>query len=100
MEQSKQFTKTLYITFNESQQLSEITSMLTSKFNADNFPYSPHLSLLYSSTSKKNRNMLLKNIVLPFNHIAFDVVKFIEAHIPIESNCDVENWKTIYELQM
>lgn len=44
--------------------------------------------------------MLVKNIVLPFNHIAFDVVKFIEARIPIKSNCDVKNWKTIYELQI
>ncbi len=100
LKHSSEFTKTLYISFGESPKLLEITSKINKQFKHGISSYDPHLSLLYSSTQKNNRKKLAENIIIPIEHILFDKVKLIEAHIPVESNNDVNSWRIINEIQL
>lgn len=100
LKHSSEFTKTLYITFGDSRKLLETTSKINKQFKSGISSYDPHLSLLYASTQKKNIEKLAKNIIIPIERVLFDKVKFIEAHIPVESNNDINSWKTIHEIQL
>jgi 2'-5' RNA ligase len=92
IDQSTQYTKTLFVRLEETGEL----RALRRSFASDLKPtYDPHISLLYRTLPEARRVELARSSLLPFATIAFDALALIRAPEPTASRADVEAWETI-----
>jgi 2'-5' RNA ligase len=92
IDQTAQFTKTLFVRLEESDEL----RALRRSFTCDPpDTYDPHISLLYRTLPGARRVELARSFDLPFSTIAFDAVALIRAPNPTLSRADVETWEIV-----
>lgn len=98
---SEQFTKTLFVEFAESPQLSAVSNALKRLSSARReYELKPHLSLIYQHLSEAEKRAPAQKITIPFSEVAFDEIKVISgpAHTTLPS--DVESWRIIHSYKL
>lgn len=91
------FSKTLYVHFNPSFQLSHLMERLVATIsNAQPRPRDPHLSLLYHHLDTATKQTLIDAIVLPQTTIRFNQVQVIAASQNFETQAHVTSLRCIH----
>lgn len=96
VDQSEEFTKTLFVHFESSSELPQLDEMIRqSAHDSSQYEIKPHLSLLYKRMSAINRCDLAALITVPFSEISFDALQAIRCVSPTQSAADVEAWQFV-----
>ena len=97
---SDQFTKTLFIEFTESDELSRLSRALKGlSTKHDDYELKPHLSLLYANVSTEIREHFARNIPIP-SRIRFDRMKAILTRGSTQTPEDVKSWRVVAEARL
>jgi 2'-5' RNA ligase len=93
---TEEFTKTLFVQFQQNSTLRQISESLRSfSKTPSNFTLNPHLSLIYKHLSQDIKKELTTKIDLPKSEILFNEVRVISISSKVETREDVENWGLI-----
>ncbi len=93
---SDEFTKTVFVQFEPSAELSRLSAALQQESALhDEYQLSPHLSLIYKKMSRDARVDVATSVRLPFTEVLFDCAKAIVFPTPIRSREDVEAWRVV-----
>jgi hypothetical protein len=93
---SDEFTKTVFVRFEASAQLSRLSRALQQASTShDEYQLDPHLSLIYKEMTPETRVEVAASIKLPFTEVLFDSAKAIVCPTPIRSRQDVEAWRLV-----
>lgn len=95
-DQSKEFTKTLFVEFAMTAQLRQLTEVFRNAAqDSSQYELKPHLSLLYKKMAAKTRRDLAASIKVPIWEVTFDAIKAVRCISPTQSRTDVETWRII-----
>ncbi len=90
------FTKTLFVQFQPSAILSQISETLRlSSRQPSDFSLNPHLSLIYQHLSEEIKKNLTTSMSLPKTEVFFNEVRAITTSERAQKREDVESWKVI-----
>ena len=93
---SEKFTKTLFVEFADSPQLSAISESIKRLSSAPReYELKPHLSLIYKDLSEAEKRALAQTITIPFSEVAFDEIKAITGPAQTSTREDVEAWRVV-----
>jgi 2'-5' RNA ligase len=93
---SDEFTKTVFVRFEQSPELSRLKCALQqASAGHDEYNLNPHLSLIYNEMSRDDKIAIATSIHLPFTEILFDCAKAVISPARIESREDVEAWRVV-----
>ena len=93
---SDEFTKTVFVRFEQSPELSRLKCALQQASTGhDDYDLNPHLSLIYNEMSRDDKIAIATSIHLPFTEIVFDCAKAIISPTPVRSREDVEAWRVV-----
>jgi 2'-5' RNA ligase len=96
IDQSDEFTKTLFVDFPMSAELRKINDMIRTAANdSSQYELNPHLSLLYKNLAAPIRRELAAEINVPLFEVTFDAIKAVRCVSPTESGADVEAWHVV-----
>ena len=96
IDQSDEFTKTLFVDFPVRAELQKINSIVRQATNdSSHYQLKPHLSLLYKNLAAPTRRELAASINVPFSEVTFDAIKAVRCVSPAESGADVEAWHVV-----
>jgi putative hydrolase of the HAD superfamily len=98
LDHTRNFTKTLFIQFQESE-------IARSMFNAikerserpTNYVLNPHLSLLYKAIPVAAQAELCQTLDVPNGLYSFDRLRVIETEIPLNRPDQIKRWRTVFE---
>ncbi|MEO8892486.1 MAG: cyclic phosphodiesterase-like protein [Coleofasciculaceae cyanobacterium] len=91
------FTKNLFVQFQQSSILSQISETLRSCAKIpSNFTLNPHLSLIYQHLNEEIKKELITKISLPKSEVLFNEVRVISTSHKVETREDVEMWKLLF----
>ena len=93
---SDQFTKTLFVQFNQSEPLTRITETMRrlSAFPSA-YELNPHLSLLYKHMPSDEKQSLARSLQLPMSEVSFDAVWAVESEGSMREAGDVKGWRVV-----
>ncbi len=96
IDQSEQFTKTLFVEFAVTAELRQLNELIRNTAH-DSFQYQlkPHLSLLYKRMAAETRLDLAASIKVPLREVTFGAIKAVRCISPTQSRADVEAWRVI-----
>ena len=98
IDQSGEFTKTLFVQFVMTAELGKINGIIRHSANdSSHYELKPHLSLLYKSLPAATRSELAASITVPFSELTFGAIKAVRCVSPTESRADVEAWRVVGE---
>jgi hypothetical protein len=93
---SDEFTKTVFVRFEASAQLSRLSRALQhASALPDEYQLNPHLSLIYKEMTPETRVEVAASIQVPFTEVLFDSAKAVVCPTPIQSREDVEAWRVL-----
>jgi hypothetical protein len=93
---SNEFTKTLFVRFEDNVALQEINGSLRRAAELSRAQLrDPHVSLLYKRMPRSAKSELASTIRLPFMEVTFDSLKAVRCHSPTQTAADVESWRTV-----
>ncbi len=92
---SEQFTKTLFVQFEQSDVLKKLAETIRVRTNGERSVIDPHLSLLYKRLPKQAKRNLAGSIRLPFQEVAFDSICAMRCVSPTRNAADVRAWKLV-----
>lgn len=96
IEHSGVFTKTLFVQFQESLVLKELSHRLKSLSKSeDTYVLNPHLSLIYAPLGKEVRDSLSKTILPLSETLEFDEIVAVSCPERVENKEDVLCWKVL-----
>ena len=96
IDQSDEFTKTLFVDFPVRAELRKINGIIRQAANDwSQYELKPHLSLLYKNLAAPNRCELAASINVPLAEVTFDAIKAVRCFSPAESSADVEAWHVV-----
>ena len=96
IDQSDEFTRTLFVDFPVSAELRMINDMIREGANdSSQYELNPHLSLLYKNLAAPIRRELAASINVPFSEVTFDAIKAVRCVSPTKSRADVEVWHVV-----
>jgi len=96
IDQSDEFTKTLFVQFAMSAELRKINDMIReAATDSSRYELNPHLSLLYKNLAAAPRRELAASIDVPFSEVTFDAIKAVRCVSPAESGAEVEAWQVV-----
>ena len=96
IDQSDEFTKTLFVQFAISAKLRKINGIIRQAANdSSQYELNPHLSLLYKNLAAPTRRELAASINLPLSEVTFDAIKAVRCVSPTESGADLEVWHVV-----
>jgi 2'-5' RNA ligase len=96
IDQSEEFTKTLFVEFAMTTQLRQLNEVIRNAANdSSQYELKPHLSLLYKKMAAETRGDLAASIKVPFREMAFGTIKAVHCISPTQSRADVEAWRVI-----
>lgn len=72
------FFKAAYIEFDETEQLTELNTLLSRTFQM-NDAFNPHISLAYGHLSNDQKQRIVDSVKLPSEFIHFDAIELISA---------------------
>jgi 2'-5' RNA ligase len=92
-----QFTKTLFVQFQPSAVLREISERIRRNVaQPSGYHLDPHLSLLYHPLNRAEKVRLVHSITIPKNKIDFDEVRAVSTPGPTQTREDVARWQELY----
>lgn len=93
---SDEFTKTMFVQFEASERLMQLSSDLrrASVFQND-YQLNPHLSLIYKTMPREAKEEIAHSLALPFDEVVFASAKAVVSPAKIESREDVEAWQVV-----
>lgn len=98
---SASFTKTLFVQFHPSQQLSTLAEALRTRCaQHSDYRLDPHLSLLYKHMSRSEKAQLAAAMHVPQATVIFDEVSAIASSGPTQSRHDVEQWQLLCQRKL
>ena len=96
IDQSDEFTKTLFVDFPVSAELRNINGIIREAANdSSHDQLKPHLSLLYQNLAAPTRRELTASINVPLFEVTFNAIKAVRSVSPTESGADVEAWHVV-----
>jgi 2'-5' RNA ligase len=96
IDQSDEFTKTLFVQFAMAAELREINDIIREVAeDSSQYELKPHLSLLYKKMEAPARRELAVSINVPFSEVTFDAIKAVRCVSPTESRADVDAWRVL-----
>jgi 2'-5' RNA ligase len=96
IDQSDEFTKTLFVDFPVSAELRNINGIIREAANdSSHYQLKPHLSLLYQNLAAPTRRELTASINVPLFEVTFNAIKAVRSVSPTESGADVEAWQVV-----
>jgi hypothetical protein len=96
IDESDEFTKTLFVEFPMGEELRYIKGVIRQAANdPSEYELRPHLSLLYKNLAASTRVELAASIKVPFSEIFFDSVQAIRCISPTQTGADVKAWELI-----
>jgi 2'-5' RNA ligase len=96
IDQSDEFTKTLFVDFPVSAELRNINGIIREAANdSSHYQLKPHLSLLYQNLAAPTRRQLAVSINVPLSEVTFDAIKAVRCVSPMKSGADVEAWHVV-----
>jgi hypothetical protein len=101
LDQTKRYTKTFFVQFQEAAILRKMSESAANNYKRpSNYILNPHLSLLYKSLPDAARRNLCETINVPKGTFLFDRVRIIETELPIEDHRPIERWQVIREAKL
>lgn len=98
---TEEFTKSLFIQFQQNSTLSQISKTLDSYAKkTSKFTLNPHLSLIYQHLTEESKQKLTTTISLPKSEILFNEVRVISTSSKVETREDVEGWQLLFTKQL
>ena len=96
IDQSDEFTKTLFVDFPVSAELRKINGIIRQAANDSlHYQLKPHLSLLYKKLAAATRRELAASINVSVSRVTFDAIKAVRCVSPMKSRADVEAWHVV-----
>ena len=96
IDESGEFTKTLFVDFPVRAALRKINGSIRQAANdSSNYQLKPHLSLLYKNLAAANRRELAASINVPLSEVTFDAIKAVRCVLPMKCGADVEAWQVV-----
>jgi hypothetical protein len=96
IDQSEEFTKTLFVEFALTTQLRQLNEVIRNAANdSSQYELKPHLSLLYKKLAAETRHDLTASIKVPHRDVPFGAIKAVHCISPTQSRADVEAWRVI-----
>ena len=93
---SDKFTKTLFVEFEQSDQLAQLSQNLRRASALQNeYELNPHVSLIYKTMPAETKAEIASSLSLPFHEVRFDSAKAVISPAQIESRADVEAWRVV-----
>ena len=94
-------SKTLFVTFEDSKELTILSDELKEKSkNPSDYKLAPHLSLLYKKLKESTKKELAREINLSYETVKLDEFVVVSADTGVETKEDVEAWKTIFRMNI
>jgi 2'-5' RNA ligase len=96
IDQSDEFTKTLFVKFAMTAELRQLNEVIrNTAHDSAHYELKPHLSLLYKKMAAETRRDLAASIKVPLQEVTFGAVKAVRCISPTQSRADVEAWRVI-----
>jgi 2'-5' RNA ligase len=96
IDQSDEFTKTLFVQFELTSELRQLNDLLRrTVYDPLKYEIKPHLSLLYKDMSAAARHQLAASITIPFSEVSFDALQAIRCVSPTQSPTQVQAWQLV-----
>jgi 2'-5' RNA ligase len=96
IDQSDEFTKTLFVRFAMSAELRQTNDIIRQAADdPSHYRLKPHLSLLYKNLAAATRRELAASINVPLSEVTFDAIKAVRCVSPTKSDADVEAWHVV-----
>jgi hypothetical protein len=93
---SNQFTKTLFVQFEQSVLLQELGDRIwKASGTPERYVIDPHLSLLYASLAAEKKKGLVDEIKFPFCKVGFSSVCAMRGAWPTATVAEVERWQLV-----
>jgi hypothetical protein len=93
---SEQFTKTLFVQFEQSIPLQELGDRIWKASGApERYVIDPHLSLLYASLAAEKKKALVDEIKFPFREVGFSSICAMRCARPTATAKEVEQWRLL-----
>lgn len=93
---TEEFTKSLFVQFQQNSTLSQICETLRSYAKIPSkFTLNPHLSLIYQNLNEDSKKKLITQISLPKSEVLFNEVRVISTPNQVATREDVEMWKLL-----
>jgi hypothetical protein len=97
---SEQFTKTLFVQFEQSVPLQELGDRIWKASGApERYVIDPHLSLLYASLAAEKKKALVDEIKFPFREVGFSSICAMRCARPTVTAKEVEQWRLLAPYQ-
>ena len=95
------YTKTLFIQFEESASLREMSVHIRKHSSRpSSYLLNPHLSLLYKIAPLETRTKIGQTLRVPKGIYRFDRLKVIETEIPLTQPEQIKRWRTVFESKL
>jgi hypothetical protein len=96
IDQSEEFTKTLFVEFAMTAKLRQLNELIrNATHDSSRYELKPHLSLLYKSIATETRRDLASSIKVPLSVVTFGAIKAVRCISPTSSRADVEAWRIV-----
>jgi 2'-5' RNA ligase len=96
IDQSDDFTKTLFVQFAMSAELRKTNDVVRQAADdSSHYQLKPHLSLLYKNLAAATRRELAASINVPLCEVTFDAIKAVRCVSPTKLRADVEAWRVV-----
>jgi 2'-5' RNA ligase len=96
IDQSEEFTKTLFVEFAMTAELRQLNELIRNAArDPAKYELKPHLSLLYRKMAAETRRDLAASIKIPLREVPFGAIKAVHCISPTQSRADVEAWRVI-----
>jgi 2'-5' RNA ligase len=93
---TEEFTKSLFVQFQQNSTLSQISETIRSSSKIPStFTLNPHLSLIYQHFNEETKQQLITKMSLPKSEILFNQIRVISTSNTVETREDVESWQLI-----
>jgi hypothetical protein len=94
LDNTPQYTKTLFVQFEESAIARRMFNAARSYSPASDYALNPHLSLLYKHLPGPKRRELCEMPDVPAGEYQFDRLRLVETDAPIEDSGPIHRWRT------
>jgi 2'-5' RNA ligase len=96
IDQSEEFTKTLFVEFAMTAKLQQLYELIrNAAHDSPQYELKPHLSLLYKRIATETRRDLASSIKFPLSIVTFGTIKAVRCISPTSSRADVEAWRIV-----
>lgn len=93
---SEEFTKTLFVQFESSEELTRLSATLRrASASQKEYELNPHLSLIYKTMARESKKEVARSLQLPFQEVLFDSAKAVLSPADIKSREEVEAWRIV-----